>query len=209
MPTPAALIAYSRTPIVTVDAFERHFLETFETGVCSMDTADTGNWYRGILCGSKWGVTAGALATYRPNAVITPQSIAALSEAEALQVARSLYYDQPDLDLCVWNPVTASWHDMLWGAGVVMGTKLMQRQIGVADDGDVGSLTASAYLDWLANIGLEEAARRFAAARNAYYDQIIAIRPSNAKYRNGWRRRTAGYMPGTAWWASWRLPKEL
>lgn len=192
-------------PQYTIERFIRHFIETYEGGL-SMDTKDTGNWYRGVLCGSKFGVTAAALADYRNTPNITPKDIAALTIEEAIQVGLGLYYDRPGFDLCPWNPVTASWMDMGWGAGPGQATKLMQRMIGAGDDGVIGRYTVDAYEDYLVEWGLEQAAKNYAAVRLAFYEQIIKVRPSNAKYRNGWRNRTNGFLPGTPFWKEWNLP---
>jgi hypothetical protein len=73
----------------------------------------------------------------------------------------------------------------------------------VADDGKLGPYTARAYAEYLKDHGLEQSARDWANVRNAFYDRIIKVRPSNAKYRNGWRNRTASFLPGTAWWRNW------
>jgi lysozyme family protein len=89
---------------------------------------------------------------------------------------------------------------MAWGAGPKQAIKLLQRMIAAGDDGDIGPFTAKAYRDFLANHALVDVAARYAAARNAFYDLIIANRPSNAKYRNGWRNRTASFLPTSPWW---------
>ncbi len=194
-------------PQYTIEMFIRHFIETFEGGL-SLDTKDTGNFYRGVLVGSKFGVTGAALADYRGVKEISKADIANLTIEEAIKVGVELYYDRPDFDLLPWNPVTASWMDMGWGAGPVQAIKLMQRMIGVGDDGKMGRYTVAAYEDYLVDHGMEKTAQDWAEVRNAFYDLIIKKRPANAKYRNGWRNRTAGFLPGTAFWRAWNLPSS-
>ena len=75
--------------------------------------------------------------------------------------------------------------------------------IGAADDGEVGGFTAHAYRDFIDNHGVSSAAVMWADVRNRYYEDIIRIRPKTAKYRNGWRNRTASFLPGTKWWNGW------
>lgn len=209
------LIPIAKTPIVTapsilhpqytIELFVRHFIDTYEGGL-SMDPADTGNYYRGVLCGSKYGVTAAALADYRGTSNITPKDIADLTEDEAVKIGVELYFDRPDFDQCPWNPVTASWMDMGWGAGPGQSIKLMQRMIGAGDDGKIGRYTVQAFEDYIVNHGLEQTAVDWCDVRYAFYDAIIAKRPVNAKYRNGWRNRSAGFLPGTPFWQEWNLP---
>jgi lysozyme family protein len=190
-----------------IETFIEGFITAHEGGL-SMDPVDTGNWFyeKGqpkVLVGSKYGVTGAALAAYRGVNRITPEDMGKLTLDEAVKCGVKLYYDKPDFDLLSWNQVTASIMDMGWGAGPGQAIKLLQRMIAVADDGSIGGFTARAYDQFLHDHGLEEAAQRWAGIRNGFYDQIIVARPANAKYRNGWRNRTASFLPGTAWWKAW------
>ncbi len=192
-------------PQYTIESFIKHFIETYEGGL-SLDPKDSGNFYRGVLVGSKYGVTGAALAEYRGVSQISAADIAALTEDEAIKVGVKLYFDDPDFDLLPWNPWTASVMDMGWGAGPGQAIKLVQRQIGANDDGKIGRYTVQAFEDYIVNHGLEAAARTWCDIRYAFYDQIIKVRPTNAKYRNGWRNRSAGFLPGTPFWQAWNLP---
>lgn len=194
-------------PQYTIERFIEHFIKTYEGGM-SLDKDDTGNFYRGVLVGSKYGVTGAALADYRNVTTITAKDIANLTMAEAVQVGLELYYDRPDFDLLPWDPVVASIMDMGWGAGPGQAIKLMQRMCAVSDDGKIGRYTVAGYEDYLAAHGLEQTAIDWCNVRYAFYDLIIQRRPTNAKYRNGWRNRSAGFLPGTPFWLEWNLPKS-
>lgn len=171
----------------------------------SMTPADNGNWTGGRqnvgeLVGSNHGVTPAVLAAYRGVPSVTKDQMHALTITEASAIALAKFYRGPHLDLLDWNQVTASLFDMAWGAGPVQAIKLMQRIIAVGDDGQCGQRTADAFHEYLAHHGVEGAANAYGIARNAFYDQIIAARPQNAQFRNGWRNRTAYYLPGSGWW---------
>lgn len=192
---------------MTVEEVIEDFIRTYE-GVLSVDPDDTGNWFyekgqKPVLVGSQYGVTGAALAAHRGVTRITPADMKALKIEEAVAIGVERYYDQPDFELLPWNQVTASLVDMGWGAGPGQVAKLLQRMIGANPDGQIGPLTAAAYHQFLRFHGVEDAAQLWAEERNAFYDRIIAARPTNAKYRKGWRRRTAGFLPGTTWWAKW------
>ena len=187
---------------MTPAAFIQGYIADHEGGL-SLDPADRGNWHHGVLVGSKYGVTGDVLALHRKVAAVTPQEMAALTLAEAVQIGVDLFFAAPQIDGLAWNRTTASILDMGWGAGPRQAIKLLQRLIAVADDGSIGLFTARAYVDYLHDRGEEWAARAYATARDAYYDAVIAARPGNAKYRNGWRNRTASFLPGTPWWAAW------
>lgn len=181
--------------------FIRHYIETHEGGL-SLDPDDHGNWHRGVLVGSKFGVTGDVLAKARKVARVTPADMAALTIDEAVNIGLTLFYDAPDFDILPWDQAVASVLDMGWGAGPGQAIKLLQRMIGANDDGDLGPFTARLYRSFVASHGIEETARAYGRVRNAFYDSIIAIHPTNAKYRNGWRNRTASFLPGTPWWRS-------
>lgn len=203
--TPAVEAPSPLHPQYTIESFIRHFIDTYEGGL-SIDPKDTGNYYRGVLVGSKYGVTGAALADYRNVTAISAADIAALTENEAVLVGLELYYDRPDFDLLPWNPVTASIMDMGWGAGPGQSIKLMQRMCGGNDDGKIGRYTIQGYEDYIVNHGLVATATTWCNIRYAFYDQIIKVRPTNAKYRNGWWNRSAGFLPGTPFWNAWNLP---
>jgi lysozyme family protein len=201
---------------VTPRAFAIDFIRHWEDGdsadpvrTHSLDPVDAGNWsggQRGIgkLVGSNHGVTAAALATHRgvPVAAITRDMMHALTIGEAADIALDLYFRGPGLDALPWNRVTMSVFDMGWGAGPPQAIKLLQRLIGAKDDGQCGPGTVAAYRAWLARYNENQAAMLYADARKAFYGRIIAMRPDNAKYANGWERRTASYTPVNAgWWS--------
>lgn len=174
----------------------------------SLDPVDNGNWSGGRqglgkLVGSNHGVTAAALAEHRGMSVtsITREAMRVLTLDEAADIALGLYYRLPRIDLLPWNRVTMSLFDMAWGAGPATAIKLMQRPLGCADDGQIGTATAKAAAQWIARIGESAAAVQYADRRLDYYDRIITARPANARYRNGWANRTRYYLPGSPWWA--------
>lgn len=181
--------------------FIQGYIQTHE-GVLSLDRDDTGNWSHGVLVGSKFGVTGDVLAKYRGVPSVTAAQMAALTLDEAVRIGVKLFYQAPHFDLLPWEQCVASVVDMGWGSGPGQAIKLLQRMVGANDDGALGGYTARAYRDYVANHGLEATAYAYAKVRNAFYDSIIAVRPTNAKYRNGWRNRTASFLPGTPWWGS-------
>lgn len=184
--------------------FVGHFIDTWE-GKLSLDPADQGNYYLGNLIGSNFGVTGAALAEYRGTKVITARDIATLTRSEAIKVGLKLVYDKSNFDDLPWDPVVASALDAGWGSGPGQAIKLLQRMIAVGDDGSIGRFTVAAYQDYVKAHGLEAAAKVWCQARYDFYDLIIKVRPTNAKYRNGWRNRAASFLPGTPFWKAWSL----
>lgn len=187
---------------MTPQDFIRGYIQAHEGGL-SVDPDDTGNWSHGVLVGSKYGVTGDVLAKYRNVPAVTAAQMAALTLDEAVQIGLSLFYRGPHFDLLPWDQCIASVVDMAWGAGPGQAIKLLQRMIGANDDGQIGPYTVRAYIDFVKDHGIPVSALSYADTRNMFYAQIIKARPTNAKYLNGWKNRTASFLPGTKWWASW------
>jgi lysozyme family protein len=204
---------------MTPREFIGKFIEAHEGGL-SMHPADNGNWYsaarykqrlpqvrgQGALVGSKFGVTAYALADYRGTTTIDADDIAGLSFSEAVDVGMKLYYTQPGFGRLAWNRVTASILDKAWGSGPGQAIKLMQRMIGVGDDGKLGAVTAAAYAEFIRQHGEEEAAARWADVRIAFDQRLASNEGPNdpdRKFINGWNNRTRSFLPGTPWWRNW------
>jgi len=169
-------------------------------GKLSMDRTDRGNWFKGALVGSKYGITGAALAKYRGVKSITAAQMAALTKAEAVQIALADYYHGPKIDDLEWNAVTCSVLDMGYNAGPGTAVKLLQRMIGVNADGRVGPFTDKAFSEYIADHGVARAADSYCNARLGYYDAIIKARPANAKYRNGWKARAQSFTSSSPWW---------
>jgi len=185
---------------MTPREFIAGFIGAHEGGL-SLDRADNGNYASGKagvgpLIGSKYGVTAQALAKHRgvSAASITAAQMAALTVDEAVDIGMSLYFEAPGFNQLPWNRITASIVDKAWGSGPKQAIKLMQRMIGVADDGVIGPVTIRAYADWLE----AEPAKQWADVRIAFDTSL-----NQPRFINGWNNRTRSFLPGTAWWKAW------
>ena len=196
--------------------FIEGFIKAHEGGL-SLHPADNGNWFdskrlaanlpqrrgMGALVGSKYGITAYALCSYRRVRSVTKADITGITMAEAIAIGVRNYYDIPDFDLLPWDRCIASVVDMGWGAGPNTAAKLLQRMIGTDDDGDIGPATLKAYKIFRLKNNEEQAARAFGAQRNAYYQHLATNEGPNdpdKKFLNGWQNRTASFLPGTSWW---------
>ena len=187
-------------------------------GELSMQQADNGNWFdkaryaaglrqergKGRLVGSKFGVTAYALAAYRHDSDIEPWEMASRGFDEAVDIAVHLYVKAPRLDMLPSDRIVLSIIDKGWGSGPGQAIKLVQRMVGTADDGKMGPGTAAAYRAWRAARTEESGARDWAAQRHAF-DKKIATNegPSDPDriFLKGWDSRTDSFLPGTKWWS--------
>ena len=185
------------------------FISQWE-GKLSLDRDDAGNWSTGkkgvgTLIGSNYGVTAAALAKHRNVSVggISASAMANLTLDEAADIALSLYYYAPKLNLLPWNRVTASIFDAGWGMGPTQAIKLWQRLIGVADDGKIGPATAAASSAYRSKVSEEGAAAQWGIERILFYISISQPPSTNIRFLKGWTNRTRYFLPGGEWWSRW------
>jgi lysozyme family protein len=195
--------------MLTVQEFLEGFLKVWETAKHSVDPDDSGNYFKGSLVGSKYGVTGAALAKHRGVAKVTKSDVAGVTLKEASDIARVTYYDEAQFDVLPWSPVVASAVDKCYMSGEDAAVRCMQRAAGVEADGHIGPKTIAAVK--AASEDLPAFAQKFATERQNHEAAVIRAKPVKAKYRNGWNNRTKSYLPGTPWWASWKLetPMEL
>jgi lysozyme family protein len=194
----------------TPQQFAEDYIQRWEGGM-SKDPNDAGNWssgqkHVGTLLGSNCGVTGRALAQYRgvPVSSLTMADVQNIKLSEAAAIALKMYFREVNLHYLPWNRVTASVFDFGWGAGPVTSIKLFQRMLGANDDGKIGLLgeTDTKFKNQLITRGEEALAKSWQAARNQYYTDLVARRPSDAKYINGWKNRSAYFTPNDkeGWW---------
>lgn len=184
--------------------FGQYFMQKFETGKLSLDKADNGNFFKGTLVGSKWGVTGPVLARHRGHD-ITQADMAALTLDEATAIFLGDYYYAPKFDTLPWDAVTASLVDFEWGTSAPgnvpkQATKCFQRMLDVGDDGLLGPQTVTAYNALVTKVGLACVAGMFLATRDVFYELVISKAPVKEKYEKGWDARSFDYAPNTPFW---------
>lgn len=176
--------------MMTPHDYEEAVIKAWE-GEYSNDPHDPGNWVNGILIGSKYGVTAQALAHYRkvPVESITLAVMMSLTRDEAADIAVEVFDHEPGFDRLVWAPATAQLLDFGWGSGPGQATISMQRLVGVTADGAIGPHTVAAYAAWLLKLGEQAAADAMLQMRLAFYQMICTQHPDLARYLQGWTNR--------------------
>lgn len=185
----------------TLEKFLADFILTWE-GKLSLDKTDPGNFYKGKLVGSNYGVTGAALAAHRGKE-ITADDMKNLTLDEAVDIAKSQYVIVPGFDNLPWNQVTASVIDFGYNAGPGRAKKKLQEMISTTADGNFGPASIAAYNKFLATHGIEDAAKRWNDVRENYYNSLVAAKPAMSKYIKGWINRTRWYAPGTTFWKKW------
>lgn len=169
--------------MLTVDQFIEYFLTTFETSKLSLDPQDHGNYYKGSLIGSKYGVTGDALEKHT-NHIVTKEQMANLSLEEASSIAKENYYIQPKINLLDWNTITASLLDFGWGSGTKTAIKVFQNFIHTPADGIIGQNTEKTFKERLSSLGEEALSNQFYERRKSF---LLSL--NQPKFIKGWLRR--------------------
>lgn len=160
------------------DAFQAwlDFLGIAE-GVLSMDPNDPGNWTGGrcgdgMLCGSKYGISAAAHPTV---------DIAGLTLDQANGIRKTDYWDEVRGDYLP-APVAFMVADAAYMSGPDRAIRQLQQSLDVAVDGDLGDQTVHKSLATPAALFLPE----FASIRLLFF---ITLGDEWARNKTGWTRR--------------------
>jgi lysozyme family protein len=147
-----------------------------QEGAFTDDKDDSGNWTtgkigKGELKGTKYGISA---ASY-PKV-----DIKNLTKDQAFAIYRRDYWNEISADRL---PAKIRLHvlDFAINAGVGAAKKLLQKVIGVKEDGNFGDKTMAQIHNvtpW-----------QYAMARVDYYDKIVDKAPIKQKYFAGWMKR--------------------
>lgn len=136
---------------------------------------------------TRWGITQKKLSEWRRQPVLE-WDVQNLSETEARDIYRVEY-------VAPWGfIVNPRLREFLIDTGVNHGVdrakKLLQRALGVEDDGDIGTETRTA----LANIDAETLRLRAIAERMKFYGRIVDQNHTQAVFIEGWLNRLAEFL---------------
>jgi lysozyme family protein len=119
------------------------FIASQESGKLSLDPKDSGNWNSGIcgigiLVGSKWGISAAAFPSVDIQNVTFESAQAICMRQYWPTVKASMLCDKGAAALAMLLV------DAAWGSGPTPAIVALQRAVGVAADGEWGSITDAA-----------------------------------------------------------------
>lgn len=165
-----------------------------EGGYSSAKT-DSGNFFNGVLVGTKYGVTGKTLAAHRGVKTITAADVKAMTRAEAEAIYRKSYWKQSGGDLL---PVGLDYAAFDFGvnSGPATAVKKLQKVLGVNEDGVVGGVTVDACRDYQG--GIEKLIRDYCDERMRYLRSLGGKQGWSANGR-GWTIRVTGIDPKGQW----------
>lgn len=139
------------------------------------------------------GITQGTLSSAYASGIVKHNNIKELTKTEAMAIYKARFWAPYD-----WGrygePVDMIMFDMAVNHGMGNAARIAQRACAslgafVVIDGKWGSQTREALykLAWKSALALS---KMLLVKRLNFYDAIIAARPNQKRFRNGWRNRT-------------------
>ena len=142
------------------------------------------------------GLTRFGLTVRDEGHLVPPEYFTTTSAADALDVAKQVYYDKYWTPLCgtqiASDELAATLLSFAVNDGIETAVELLQRVLGMqAVDGKLGPWTLAAISDHNA----EELTEQLRDAQEARYLKIEADRPVDVKFDVGWRKRAYARYP--------------
>jgi lysozyme family protein len=151
--------------------------------------ADSGNYNsKGKLVGTRWGIAA-PVAEKHFGRVVTRKDMETLSLTVAHKIFKKNFWDKIRASEYPDQQVANIVYDGAVNHGVRWGIKLLQRSIGLREDGIPGPVTMAA----LHAKSPEQVYYAYFTARKNFYQNIVANRPNQAVFLKGWMRRLEHY----------------
>lgn len=174
-----------------IDVILRH------EGKFTAHESDKGNWYKGKLVGTNYGITGATLAKWlRRN--VTMDDVKNLTEEEAREIYETNYLTGPRIHTLPEPPQTKIL-DMSVNHGPRTAIRMLQKVLNQAGfgpvdtDGIMGPQTRNACVaaqnemgPYLQNALVEE--------RIKFYQNIVKNKPSQSVFLKGWLRRAESFL---------------
>ena len=130
------------------------------------------------------GVTQRTYDGWRVRRAQTKRDVRAITEAEVRAIYEVDYWLAAHCDQ-IPSPLDLVQFDTAVNIGVGRAVKLLQRTLGLTQDGEFGPLTRSAA----AEAPSRSAAVSYCVHRMGYYNELVARNAKLATFLNGWRNR--------------------
>lgn len=134
--------------------------------------------------GTKYGVSLAFYKTIEPDA--TKEDIKNLTYQDAYSIYKKYFYEDVNLHLIDNELLRLHMFSHGVNAGMGKAIKMLQKILGVTEDGILGTKTASK-----ANFYPEqgELVQGYANARRVFYEKIVTKNPTQKKFLQGWLNR--------------------
>lgn len=134
------------------------------------------------------GITQRVYSKYRKEAGLTDRHVKDITNDEITAIYRLKYWNQAKCGLLP-DPLDLYVFDSAVNHGPARAVKLLQRALGVDDDGLLGPKTIDALHEEIAAGQLSELCRNFLVIRQEFYDAIVENDPTQQVFADGWANR--------------------
>ncbi len=136
------------------------------------------------------GITMDTLSSWRGKPV-SADDVRLLTKNEARDIYRSRYWSAPGFgSLRLPDLLAEAVFDAAVNSGPARAVRLLQRCVGVTDDGVIGPITTQA----IERSDPRRLCARYLAHRGVFYGEIIGRDGSQSVFRNGWANRLAEFI---------------
>lgn len=142
---------------------------------------------------TNFGITQNTLADWR-NAPVTEPDVRMLTKAEAAKIYRDRFYLAPGIN---YLPASLQPHvfDIAVNSGPTQAARLLQRALnilgaGIAEDGRIGPKTLAACK----TMNSRAINNALVGVRLDFYERLVAARPDQAAFIDGWRKRAKIFL---------------
>lgn len=142
---------------------------------------------------TKYGITQQTLSDWRGQPC-SKEDVKNLTVGEARAILYKKYIEEPGYLIITDSLLLDLVVDCAVNHGPRRATRLLQRALGVAEDGNIGPKTLKA----LESLSPHAAYVRILAERVRVYGRIITDRPSQAANAAGWLNRAASFIESLA-----------
>lgn len=136
-----------------------------------------------------FGITKGTLSRWRGR-IVTTADVRNLDVGEARDIYRALYVSQPGFAELP-EPLRTQLVDFGVHSGPAQAVRALQRVLGVTQDGVLGPQTRAA----LARADVADVARQVWRERVRFLAHLVALRPAQAVFLDGWLNRCFAMQP--------------
>lgn len=133
------------------------------------------------------GITQKVYDDYRKSIGKPQRPVTEIDDSELKEVYFQ-YWKRGSCDYLP-KPLDVIHFDSCVNHGHLNANKILQRTLGVGEDGIIGKQTLSALHEDIAAIGIEEVCLAYLRERKAFYENIVKNRPSQKVFARGWANR--------------------
>lgn len=130
------------------------------------------------------GITQKVYNTYRESKSLPIQSVKLITDDEVYDIYFNNYWKPSNLEILDDANLILQILDMCINSGVRTSIKILQRLIGVTDDGKIGPKTARAISEYVGDIVTD-----FMNKRKLFYTLLVRAKPELKIFLKGWTNR--------------------